>query len=300
MRRVNLQSRRILVLVAVLALLTPTLAWGTVCGGSRASVSTYTVYAVEDPVSVKLRGSTIAEVANVDPAKKSALWVSGRMFGEIPGVGRVVVRISEEQPSFANIFSNDTHGIQFFPAFASQTLYWAFDVIDPKGTVLQTLVNVEPMLISATISQIPPFGTPFLILDDVDFYDQKDLSTPVFTIRGGQSLGILEDLGGLDVRLVDSRQDNKNGTFQTVWEVENVTQVPLDIHWFATGVHGAALDGPSEAYDVTVQPGETLTVPINGFFDAGNLDAGVAFHATSVPDDNVAAEGHRLVRLQQE
>lgn len=265
------------------------------CGGSRASLSMWEDPGTGDVFSAQLRGSTVAEVFSAGPGQKSATWVSGRMFGTIPSLGPVMVRISDDNESFADIVSG-SGGEPFYPALASQTLYWEIDVLDGNGGVSRTLINLQPMAIEATIQSIPPYGTPFPIDDDVDFYDVTDLSTPVIRVLGGQSLGILEDVGGLDVLVVSEQIDFKTGTFSITVNIVNTSGVPQTIHWYATGLHSAQIQGADEGLDVPL--GQQLTVALSGTFNPAELDAGLAVHATSVPGTNTLAEGRVLLHFQ--
>lgn len=280
------------------------------CGGSRASASSWEVIGTGTTAKAQLRGSTVAEVATLGRAELAARWVSGRMYGTIPGLGDVVVRVLDQDSSFAHVTSKSGQGVPFFPAIAHQSLFWAIDVVDAKGQVKRTLVNREPMVIEAEIRQIPPYGTPFPVRQDVLFYDQKDLVHPVVTLKGGQSLGILQNVGGLKVRLLGTRLDPARGTFVSRFRVDNVTSDSTRIHWFATGVHGTELQGQAEARSVSLGSPQgakaagnkplrspSIEVTVRGSYDPNEPDAGLAFHATTAPGET-PAEGHTLIYLQ--
>jgi hypothetical protein len=267
------------------------------CGGSRASASTWQFPGTGKRVTAKLWGSVLAEVYTASPTEKSATWVSGRMYGTIQGLGSsVVVRVSPGPESFAEIRSLDPTGTAFYPALAEQTLYWEIDVLDKSGNLLQTLKNLEPMRITAEIHDIPPYGVPFPIEKTVDFYDAQNPAEPVIQVLGGQSFGILEDVGGVDIRQVAQEVDRKSGTFTSTFDIVNTSKgASLDLHWYATGLHGTQLTGISEGKGVRVAGERRIT--LSGTFDPKSLDSGLVVHATTVPGAVHRAEGRTLLNF---
>lgn len=295
----NRRSFQLLAAAALILLSSqPAVNAATACGASRASVSTWQFPGTGKRVTAKLWGSVLAEVYTASPTEKSATWVSGRMFGTIQGLGAsVVVRVSPSQESFAEIRSLDPTGTDFYPALAEQTLYWEIDVLDRLGNVIQTLKNLEPMRIAAEIHDIPPFGVPFPIAKTVDFYDAQNPTEPVIRVLGGQSFGILDDVGGVDVRQVAQEIDHKSGTFAITFDIVNTSKAAsLDLHWYATGLHGTTLTGVVEGEGLAVATQRRLI--LSGTFDPSILDAGLVLHATTVPGATHRAEGRTLLYFQ--
>jgi hypothetical protein len=54
--------------------------------------------------------------------------------------------------------------------------------------------------------------------------------------------------------------DFANGQFTTLWRIRNLTGKPLEIHWFAGGIHGVKLQGRSEQMNVQVDQEITLSL----------------------------------------
>jgi len=262
------------------------------CGGSRASLSTWTDVETGITSSAHLRGSTYAEVMMIGPGQAAATWVSGMMFGTISSLGNVRVRIADDNASTVAINSLDPSNPAFFPAIADQTLYWEIDVLDASGFVTRTLRNTAPMNISAQINGIPPYGTPFPIEQEVVFYDVTNLAQPVVKLNAGGSAGVLNNPGGLDVMLHSLNIDWTSSEFTTTWVIRNTTGNPLDIHWFATGIHGVDLQGLHEQYGVSLN--QQISVAISGSFHGTDPLKGLVLHATSAPGQTEAEGQYQL------
>jgi hypothetical protein len=292
MIRTKSVCRPFLILIAACLAVLPSPAFSAdtlvACGGSRASQSTYYFPALHCVIHATLQGSTVAEIAINGPKSLGAHWIAGRMFGFVGPLGRVEVSVAENPPSLAEIVSKDPTGANFFPAIATQELYWVFEAVNAEGQVTRRLVNREPMRIQAEIQQIPPYETKFPILGDVAFYDEHDTTgVPVFIIRGGVSFGILHDIGGLKISLVDQVLDPQKRTFQTRWKIQNLTSKALRVHWFATGIHGATIDGSSGARNVLLRASShaasSVIVSLAGTFDPDDPTSGLALNAMSAP-----------------
>lgn len=286
-----------LVVVTLLMLVTLGPSAAEACGGSRAAICTWFFPGTGKTVTAELRGSALAEVFTASSTEKSANWISGQLYGNIPGLGAsVVMRVASSRESFAEIRSLDTTGTAFFPAWAEQILYWQIDVLDKEGTVIQVLRNFQPVRLAGEVQSIPPYGSPFLILEDVDFFDVSKPDKPVIRLQGGQSFGVLENVGGVEIRQVAKNIDRKRGTFSATFDVVNTRRdQPIEVNWFASGIHGTELTGKVEDKGVAITSQKRIS--LSGSFDPANLDSGLVVHATSIPGAKVRAEGHTLIRF---
>lgn len=282
-----------LVLVCILA---PWVA-EAICGGSRSATCTWTFTDSGKTVKAELRGSALAEVFTASPTEKTATWVSGQLYGTIPGLGAsVVLRVASSRDSFAEIRSLDSTGTAFFPALAEQVLYWEIDVLDKEGRIIQVLKNFQPVRLAGEVQSIPPYGSPFLILEDVDFFDVRKPDTPVIRLMGGQSFGTLENLGGVEIRQVSKKVDRRSGAFSATFDIVNTRPgQSVELNWFATGIEGVELAGAKEGKNLKVSTRKRVT--LSGYLDRSNLDSGLVVHATSIPGSKVPAEGHTVIRL---
>jgi hypothetical protein len=267
------------------------------CGGSRSGTCSW--YRVGDPADhftiSQARGSFYSEVTMEGPGKARAVWLTGAMFTEVKGFGRIRMRLNESTPSLVKIQSNKTADPKVFPARADQAMFYAIDVLDNKGSVSRTLTNKKPMVLSATIKSIPPYNTEFQVKGDVEFEDVRHPGSPVLILKGGKSTGVVKNPGGLRVEPRAWSVDLANGQFTSTWRIENLTGKPLDIHWFAGGIHGARLQGKSEQMDVRID--KEITLSLQGTFNSQDLGGGIVLHATSVPGA-AEAEGHYPFYLQ--
>lgn len=286
-----------LVVVTLLLLVTLVPSAAEACGGSRSAICTWTFTPSGITVKAELTGSALAEVFTSSQTEKTATWISGQLYGTIPGLGSsVVMRVASSRDSFAEIRSLDTTGTTFFPAWAEQILYWQIDVLDKEGTVIQVLRNFQPVRLAGEVQSIPPYGSPFLILEDVDFFDVSKPDQPVIRLHGGQSFGVLENVGGVEIRQVAKKVDRERGTFAATFDVVNTRRdQEIEVSWFATGIHGTELTGKVEGKGVAIANQKRIS--ITGSFDPANLDAGLVVHATSTPGAKVRAEGHTLIRF---
>lgn len=291
-------SRSLRLVVAMLLLLVtlgPSAA--EACGGSRAAICTWFFPGSGKTVTAELRGSALAEVFTASSTEKSATWISGQLYGIIPGLGAsVVLRVASSRDSFAEIHSLDTTGTSFFPAWAEQTLFWEIDVLDKEGNRIQVLKNFKPLRLAGEVQNIPPYDAPFLILEDVDFFDSRRPDQPVIRLLGGQSFGVLENVGGVEIRQVSKKIDRERGTFSATFDVINTRRdQAVEVSWFATGIHGTELTGKTEEKGIAIATQKRIS--LSGSFDPANLDSGLVVHATSIPGAKVRAEGHTLIRF---
>jgi hypothetical protein len=292
-----------LAFLLLLAAAIPAQALRAGCGGCREAICTWSIVATGQVVQAQLLGSAVAEVSVTGPTTMSALWVSVRLFGTIPGVGAVEMSAAAAPASVASIVSNSPSGVPFYPAEATQQLFYLIQVLDSHGNVVRQLVNKAVMGMQAEIQQIPPYGTPFPLEGDVSFYDVTNLNgPPVLVLKARGSTGTLSNPGGLKVSLLSDSVNSSGGTYQTQWKIENLTSAALTVNWFATGFHSATITSPSEGRNVVLGAhggsGSAITVSLAGHFDPGELDSGLAVNAISAPGQPVA-EDHSLFYLLQ-
>jgi hypothetical protein len=269
------------------------------CGGSRSGTCTWErlwLPAGSGRTTVStVRGSFYSEVTMHERGQATAVWLTGSMFGEIEGLGRIRLRLGD-QPSLVAIRSLDITNPRFFPAVATQSLFYKLEVLDLRGSVTRTLVNKEAMNMTATIQSIPPYGTDFSVDHDVVFEDVNKPGVPVITLKGRGSKGSVSNPGGLQVEPWKWTVDADNRHFEILFRIANTTGKPMTIHWFAGGVHNARLSSSSQGFNVRLDKG--LTISLSGSFDRRERGGAVVLHATSVPGQQ-PAEGHYAFYLQQ-
>ena len=277
------------------------------CGGSRAGLCTWTLTGsstsgtsgtsgihanhTHHTVQSGVRGSTYADVSVISPNRMRAHWVSGQLDGHIPGLGDIRLEFQDDRASTVIIDSEQKGGVPFFPAQATQELYYRLQVLDEAGGVARTLVNLEPMIMRAEIHSIPPYGSQFQVMNDVDFYDVSG-PQPVSVVRlHVDSSGWLDNSGGINVRVTEQNIDYDTGTFAMVWEIEGSRTAGVDARWFATGIDGVEIESLVTEGD-TFLAADAQTMAIRGTFDIENLDAAVAFHAYAKEGESF--EGHSV------
>lgn len=266
------------------------------CGGSRAGPNDIGRLVRENrKVEFTPRGSAYAEVWAHDAKTMRAVWRSGRMYTNIPGLGSAMFDYQSNRPSTVIIRSKQKNGRPFFPAVADQKIFFNLNLLNKTGRVTKTLVNVFPMRMKAEISSVPPFGIPFEIQEDVPFVDlSAGELVPVFVVSKG-AIGVLNDEPGLAIDVHDVKVRSDQGHFTFSFSIQAAAEFKRSkVTWFCGPMQSSAIIGRAEAYNRSIPLLPIQTV--SGTFHPGARGAGVVIHAVVLEKDRTA-EAHRVVRF---
>jgi hypothetical protein len=248
------------------------------CGKSRAGDGCFAeIHESGNRVQFSVRGSAYGEAWPEPSGELHAVWYSTELYGDIPEIGSVIFRYSEDHPSTILILSKQDGAEPYFPAHASQTLYYEAIVLGPDGSPSRVLKNKDAMMLAADIDAIPPNGTRFETQEDVTFVD-AEAGDPVFTLLAG-SPGEVDDPGGLSIRLVDSTVEQSANQFSGEFEVTSADgRVPTRVTTFATAVGGAKLISASRVVGADFSGGARF--PVQAAIDASDeRRPGIIVHA---------------------
>jgi hypothetical protein len=93
----------------------------------------------------------------------------------------------------------------FFPAFASQDMFYDIEILDDAGHETGWLRSEKPVVFQAEIKSIPPLGTEFHTTETVDFFD-VGTGIPTFRLFAGAP-GLVTDAPGLERDLAEHSLD---------------------------------------------------------------------------------------------
>lgn len=251
------------------------------CGGSRAGTCTWVVLPHDapsaPPVHTVLRGSTLGEVFLADDGSMHAEWVSGRLVGEIPGLGPVRMQYQPNRPSTVEIASLQPGADPFFPARAVQSLFYTVELLDEQGQPVETFVNLDPMVMEAEIEAIPPNGVSFSMPDAVTFFDLSGEEPRPALILSEESTGSVDEPGGLELSLQEQHVDTDLGTYSLVLSLDGDPESAQDVEWFVTPLRSAAVFSATREARLSLLGAETIEV--SGTFDPSADRPGLVAHA---------------------
>jgi hypothetical protein len=218
---------------------------GIQCGGARAGPNCVQRYPGDDPDGwVSMQGSAYGEAFGDGDGRLRAAWYSTVLAGDVPGVGRCVMRYVEEPPSTVAIRSVAGTSDPFFPATAEQILHYRMTVVDEEGVAGRELRADRPMRMSATIDAIPPVGTGFVVAEAITFSD-VDTGEPVVVLKGG-SEGLVLDAEPLDLAVTenDARALGPRLDIDLSVTVASRRLAPAEAGpvWWSVTAHGIDLD----------------------------------------------------------
>ena len=176
----------------------------------------------------------------------------------------------------------------FFPSFASQTMFYDIRVFDELGREVDHLRSDKPLVFEAVIQAIPPLGTSFRVIDDVDFYELQSGTLAFRMLADGR--GLVEESSGLEIQLIQHVVDVGSSTFEGVVRITATGSRPARVCWFVTPVLGANLQGQEFAMDVAFDDG--LDVNLRATFRSAEPRAGLIVQCFS--SDGRQMEKHRV------
>jgi hypothetical protein len=229
---------------------------GIACGGSRAGGGCVQAYPGSDPDGwVDMQGSAYGEAFYERPGILRADWYSTVLVGDVPGVGRAVMRYRDELPSVVDIASISGTDQQFFPARAVQTLHYRITIVDDLGEPVRELTADRPMVMTATINAVPPVDTAFDVAETVTFADDTT-GEPVLVLRSGSQGKVL------DAQPVALAVEEGVSAFADRVDLSITATPPHGIRaldeanlWWALTSHGVDLDSsPPVLGPVTTEP----------------------------------------------
>ncbi|HEX6601974.1 MAG TPA: hypothetical protein VF030_04980 [Solirubrobacterales bacterium] len=256
------------------------------CGGSRSGICTWVVLPDDGtdlpPVRAVLRGSTLGEVFPGEEGTLRADWVSGRLVGEIPGLGPVRMQFQPNRPSTVEIVSLQPGADPFFPARARQSLYYTVELLGADGRPTRTFVNLDPMVMEAEIEAIPPNGVTFSMPEPVTFVDVAKAPPRPALILSQESTGSVDEPGGLEIVLQDEQIDRELGTYLLTLSLAARRDDLSEVEWFLAPLRSAAVLSATEEGRLSL--GGPQTIEVSGTFDPDAERPGLVAHAFAVGD----------------
>jgi hypothetical protein len=301
------------------------------CGGSRAGLcKTNEQLAGVGNVDTNVRGSAYGEAFLTAPDRIEAIWFTSKLLGTIPAVGRVLFTTRPDAESRVIIDSTRGGAVRsilrrllwryylvvsdrrrsirlqrtvgrttaalmqrlFLPAVASQYMFYDIVILSATGAETRRLRSKEPMIFKAEIASIPPLGTTFYTVGDVDFFDTADGTLALSMLAG--SPGAVNDAPGLEIAITSPSANLSTGNFRCTATIRPAGIAPRRVCWFVTAVMGAKLLSDGQGIDVPLS--DPLEISIAASFHGSNERAGVVIQCFSIDDPPMEAHQAIVIR----